>query len=81
MSAETTVDRQSDLRPLIDIYPAGTAVAVGQSLQAKLERRLTVEARAIEIDAQADAAHDQTVAHQQHLFAGGDPELQVALLA
>ncbi|MCY1372394.1 hypothetical protein D3C81_1703590 [compost metagenome] len=50
-------------------------------LQATLERRLTVEARAIEIDAQADSAHDQTIAHQQHLLAGGDPELQVVLLA
>lgn len=65
---------------VIDIDPARAAIAVRQQMKPPLERGFTFPASAIEIDTKADAAHDQAVAHQQHLLTGGNPELQVATL-
>ncbi|MNV76008.1 hypothetical protein D3C71_1693360 [compost metagenome] len=51
-------------------------------MEALLEGRDVSEARPVQIavQAQADAAHRQAITHQQNLFAGRDPELQVAAL-
>ncbi|MNE70259.1 hypothetical protein D3C80_1660400 [compost metagenome] len=52
-------------------------------MKAFFERRGVSKTRPVQIalQAQTDAAHREAIAHQQHLLAGRDPELQVVALA